>query len=392
MENIFNELNNTIDSLINLLASGKIEEFGIYCQKAQQEASRIKPALIQNFYSVEDENIQKLFIRNHHARLVSLNDDLFDAIKKRSKENQEKNHDLINKLKSIHLILDYLLTFIWDNFSAYCDNGQRISKKSQITFTREITRKLERLRLRENDPDYILYEKVRASVLHRLDTKQSRMTYGFKLYLDEFIQSIEIIRASNKEHSLSVTIKSVIIAYNFNSLPVIHYLASFFAEQLRPIESAKEKIDCLNQWLKTVNQVPLKPGYAFNIRREAVNCFLCNFILEEVRFYEKNLFLFSGFEYPIGMHGFTNTGFKIETELSVSQIACLIRLFVECEVVKTKNIRELINFLAINTHSKKRENISAESLRLKYYNIEESTREEVRKVLFRLLKKSSIPM
>ena len=387
-----NKFNNPIDFLMDLLSAGEMIESEQYCKQVQQGAEKLKPALIQYFYSIEDENIQKLFIRNLLARLVSLNDDLFDAIKKRSKENQEKDHNLINKLKSVYLILDDFLTSIWDNFSAYCDNGQRISKKSQITFTREITKKLEKLKLQESDPDYILYEKIRASVLHRLDAKQSRITYGFKIYLDEFIQAIEIIRASNKEHSLSVTIKSVIIAYNFNSLPVIHYLASFFVEQLQPIESAKEKIDCLNQWLKNVNQVPLKPGYVFNVRHEAVNCFLCNCILEEIRFYEKNLFLFSGFEYPIGMQGYTNTRFKIETELSVSQIACLIRLFVECEVVKTKNIRELINFLAVNTHSKKRENISAESLRLKYYNIEEGTREEVHKILFRLLKKSNLPL
>ena len=392
MENILNELNITIDSLMNLFPLGEVEEFEKYCQKVHQETLKIKPALTQYFYAIEDLNIQKLFIRNHHARLVSLNDNLFDSIEKSSKDNQEKDHDLIIQLKSVQQILDDLIAFIWDNFSSYCDNIQKISKKSQITFASEIIRKLEKLRLREDDPDYVLYEKVRVSIIHRLESIQPRITYELKFYIDDFVQAIEIIRASNQEHSLPVTLKNVIIAFNFNSLPVIHYFASFFVEQLGPIESAKDKIDFLNHWLKNVNQVPIKPGYAFNTKHEAVNIFLSNCILEEIRYYERTLLLFSGFEYPTGMRGFANTGYKIETELSVSQIACLARLFVDCQVVKTKNIRELLNFLSVYTQSKKRENISAESMRLKYYNIEEGTREEIHKILLKLLKKSSQPL
>lgn len=391
MKNVLNELSSIIDLLISLFPSGEINQLDKYCQKAQLEAIKIKPILIQQFYSIENETIQKLFIRNHFARLILLNDDLFNAVEKRSKENQERYHDLVNKTMPIQLVLDELLLFIWDNFTLYCDSRQRMSKKSQITFTWEVARKLETLKIPENDPDHNLNEKIKASVLLRLNIDQSRITYGLKLYLEEFIQAIETIRASNKEHSLAVTIKNVIIAFNFNSLPVIHYFASFFVDQLRPIESAKDKIDFLNQWLKNVNQVPIKPGYSFNPKHEAVNFFLSNCILEEIHFYEKALFLFSGFDYPVRMQGIANTGYKIETELSVGQIACLVRLFVDCQVVKTKNIRELLNFLSVYTQSKKRENISAESLRLKYYNIEEGTREEVHKILFRLLKRSSQP-
>ena len=119
--------------------------------------------------------------------------------------------------------------------------------------------------------------------------------------------------------------------------------------------------------------------------------YLNNWIQEEINFYEKNLFLFSG-AYPAGLHGRGKGGFKIETELPVTQIACFVRLFIDCGVFKKNNIREIISFLAEHIRSKKRENISAESFRLKYYNIEESTREEVQKVLFQMLEKSAHPL
>jgi hypothetical protein len=63
----------------------------------------------------------------------------------------------------------------------------------------------------------------------------------------------------------------------------------------------------------------------------------------------------------------------------------------DCGIFKKSNIREIISFLAEHIRSKKQENISAESFRLKYYNIEESTRESVRNLLFQMLEKSAHP-
>jgi len=261
--------------------------------------------------------------------------------------------------------------------------------KFYYSFIKKITEEFLRLSLPADDPDCILFEKVKASVQNRL-SKQG-ITYGLMAYLNELVLEIERVQLSNKEYSFSITLKDILIAYNFNSLRVVHYLNATITKEIKIIELAKEKIECLNRWLKEINQIPVKPACAFNDWHQSMSLFLCNWIREEILFYEKGLLLFSGV-YPGGMQSIANTGYKIETELSVNQLACFVRLFMECEIFKNTNIRELLNFLAEHTRSKKRENISAESLRLKYYNIEESTREEVRKVLFRLLKKSSIPM
>lgn len=94
----------------------------------------------------------------------------------------------------------------------------------------------------------------------------------------------------------------------------------------------------------------------------------------------------------MGIPGITDTGFKIETGLSVTQIACFVQLFMDCGVFKNTNVRELITFLAEHIRFKRQENLSAESLRLKYYKIEESTRGEVRKVLSQMLDKSDHPL
>ena len=384
-----NKSENQIDVLLNLISSGEILEAEQYWKQFQKGNEMLKYILFQQFYSFENEGIQQLYIRNIHARLIFLIDDLFKAAGKRMNEDSDQNKELINARKSVLFTLEDLLVFIGEDFAEYIDPEQKLPMKFHDSFIKKITDEFLRLSLPADDPDCVLFEKVKASVQNRL-SKQG-ITYGLMAYLNELVLEIERVLLSNGEHPFSITLKDILLAYNFNSLRVVHYLNSIIIKEVNMIESAKEKIECLNRWLKEINQVPVKPACAFNDWHQSLCLFLCNWIQEEILFYEKGLFLFSGV-YPSGMQSIVNTGYKIETELSVNQLACFVRLFMECEILKSTNVRELLNFFAEHIRSKKRENISAESMRLKYYNIEETTREEVRKILFRLLKKSSIPM
>lgn len=380
---------NHIDVLLNLIASGDILEAEQYCQQFQKVNEKLKSMLFQQFYSIDGEEIRQQFIRNIHARLIFLIDDLFKSAGKRLDEDSDQNKELINARKSVLLTLEDLLVFIGENFGESIVPEQKIPMKLRDSFIREKSEELLRLSLTADGPDRDLFETVKASVQNRLS--QPGITYGLIAYLNELVREIERVQASNREYSFSITLKDILVAYNFNSLRVVHYLNETILKEVKMIESAKDKIECLNRWLKEINQVPVKPDCAFNDWHQSMSLFLSNWIREEILFYEKGLLLFSGV-YPAGIQSVAHTGYKIETELSVNQLACFVRLFTECEILKNTNVRELLNFLAEHIRSKKRENISAESLRLKYYNIEESTREEVRKVLFRLLKKSSIPM
>lgn len=385
------QLNDPIGFLTNLFESAEVSGSEQGYRQILQSSEKLKPTLIHQFYSIEDESTQKAFIRNLHARLIWVNDNLTEAIYKNEKENPGKSKNLIEIQKSVLLILENLLIFIWDNFSSCCDDSQKIPVNSQRKFILEISEKFKELSLPESDPDHTLFEKVKAAVKNRFKKDQPGISYGLMTYLNDFVREIEKVRDSNREHAFSITLKEVLIAFNFNSLPVVHYLVSIILKDVEKIESVKDKIECLYLWQKLINQVPGNPVHAFTDKRDAVNHFLNNWTQEEIRFYEKTLLLFSGV-YLGTIPGIANTGFKIETDLSVSQIACVVRILMECDIFRNDNVREILNFLAEHIRSKKQENISAESLRLKYYNIEESTREQVRKILFRLLEKSNLPM
>lgn len=76
---------------------------------------------------------------------------------------------------------------------------------------------------------------------------------------------------------------------------------------------------------------------------------------------------------------------KINTSLSVAHLACLLRLLHEEKIFSHSNQTELLEFFASHFSTARQEQISSTSLRSKYYNIERSTSEAVKDVLFQLL-------
>jgi hypothetical protein len=67
--------------------------------------------------------------------------------------------------------------------------------------------------------------------------------------------------------------------------------------------------------------------------------------------------------------------------MSVSQFAYFIKTLTETGVIQNKNVSELIRFLAKFVKTKRSENISYESFRIKYYNAEDNTKGAVRNLL-----------
>ena len=70
---------------------------------------------------------------------------------------------------------------------------------------------------------------------------------------------------------------------------------------------------------------------------------------------------------------------KINTDMSVPQLAFMLKVFVETEIIKNKNERELIRHVASQI------TISSDSLRIKYYKPQESTMEDTKHLLIKML-------
>ena len=190
------------------------------------------------------------------------------------------------------------------------------------------------------------------------------------------------LSVSSEQKDRAKTLQENLYAINFNSIDFFNYCKKQIHDDIQNMDSQKDQIEKLYFHFKTANQKIIDTGVCFNRRQTSIKEHISHWILEEICFLEKRMVLLA---HPNTDQQLIDQNFKIVTELSVAQVACFIRLLVESGVIKNKNRKELITFYAVYTQSKKQENISPESFRMRFYNIEESARLEIRSTIIQLL-------
>lgn len=388
-ESMKNNLTTYIDLLKNAFDRKNTADAGLNEQAIRQETEKTSIDLTRTFYGIEDENKQRTFVRNVHSRLVRLSDHLYGTVQRNKTEPPPQSKALASAQQLILNTLQDLIDSIYKDYPALCNGNQKITAYSRPAVTGAIIENLEVLSLPATDPDHLLFEEVKTSVSRRF--KEPVITYGLSGYLQAFIREIILVREYNLKPLLQVTLTDLLISFNFNSVSLISLFISSIRNEASKIETETDKITFFNCWLKKIHQLPVSSDSAFDTRRESARDYLDKWLDGEASFLEKNLMLHSGIPHGSGLP-FSGDGSKFELNLSVQQIACLIWLFIECGVIKNGGKRDLSTFISEHFCSKKQENISPESLRVKSYSFDESTREKVRLLILTMLKRVSSPM
>ncbi|MGV8138551.1 MAG: hypothetical protein AB2L20_25395 [Mangrovibacterium sp.] len=383
-----NNLTQYVDLLKNVFSGINTADPELNEQTIRRETEKISSVLTRAFYSMEDEARQRAFVRNLHAQLVTLSDYFCETVQDDYPEPPPESKGLNPERQFILETLGDLTNSIREHYLPFCNENQKISDYSRPVITSEIIEKLESFSLPSTDPEYSLFEEVKTSV--RRCFEEPVITYGLISYLQAFIREIILVREHNRKPLVKITLTDLLISFNFNSASVISLFISTIREEALKIDTATDKINFFNHWMKRVSQSPVSRAGAFDTTRESACDYLCKWLSEEISFHEKSLMLNSGIPYRAGIPSSAN-GCKFELNLSVQQIACLIWLFTDSGVIKNGGKKELSVFVAEHFCSKKQENISPESLRVKSYSFDESTREKVRQLILSMLKKVSSP-
>jgi len=378
-----------VDLLKNVFSGNNPADPELNEQTIRRETEKISSILTRAFYGMENETRQKAFVRNLHAQLVTLSDYFCETGQNDHPEPPPESVDLNHERQFILETLGYLTDSIHERYFPLCNENQKISDYSRSVITSGIIEKLENLSLPATDPEHSLFEEVKTSVSRCFE--EPVITYRLISYLQAFTREIILVREHNQKRLVQITLTDLLISFNFNSVSIVSLFVSNIQDEASKIEKEINKITVFNHWMKRVSQSPVSPAGAFDITREPVCDYLHKWLNEEISFHEKSLMLSSAMSYATGISTAGN-GFKFELNLSVQQIACLIRLFTDCGVIKNGGKRDLSVFIAEHFCSKKQENISPESLRVKSYSFDEATREKVRLLILTMLERVSSPM
>lgn len=197
---------------------------------------------------------------------------------------------------------------------------------------------------------------------------------GFAYYTDEMASGCFTLRALRyyarfcSELHLSEDKDETLLDLNFNHL-------AYFTERQDRVRSAlsglgnPEKIGYLQQELSRLSARPV-PAFIYHPDWPPLSAMLCTWLREE-----------------LSRVPFAAPAQKLGLNLSVAQLACLLKLLYEEGTFATENFSDILRFFAAHFRSKRREHISYGSLSKESYSTGQVTAAVVRDKFDRMIKK-----
>ena len=374
---VINNLNS--GSSTSLLTKENLEQWqGIAI--AQQEI--IKKKLTCVAFALNREKRIRCYIQNHQSRLCYLIDSLINHYMQGTRKSVQDEEEFFKTVEVVFNVLADLMQFLSTQFTEYFNFDEKAT----------VSLKLEKFYLfKERITEIVRFDACQNSgllniCLHPINDflggrTESQITFRELIYYDTLLSEIETIAQTGRP--FDDTLKISLIYLNYNSYQFLRYLTSEIETALVQDEGHSAKVTRLSWYLKIYNQVTEKPDWYYKPKQPSIKTQINNWIIEEIDYLERTLQLSKA---SVGSTANqTPPEFKLHTELSVAQYGYFIRLLFESGVLKNQNQRDVLKFFSSNTRTRQVEIISPESLRTKFYNIEEGTREAVKEIVIRML-------
>lgn len=337
------------------------------------EFERIKRAFIHEVFAFQDERHLERYIQYHQQGVISLMDKSASTLN--FPHTDKTLFDVFQKQ------LEELLSFIERHFTKYFDQDAKAPEQYISRIQKEVRKSLNQLfdQLNKKNVEIKLIE-LCLHALHRITDKSppATITYRKLLYAKEIQKELLQIAASSETFSINDELRSLVYYLNYNATKAVVYHAHLIGKALKDVESIPEKIERLSFLRKEVNQAQCRPAVAYNPKAPSLKTLLNNYITEEIEYLEhlQNMNLA-----PAITQQKVAATFKIKMEVSVSQVAYLVKVFIAAALIQNGNLTELLKVCAKYITTKKAEAVSYDSLRAKFYNVETSTKESVKELL-----------
>lgn len=338
-------------------------------------------------FSERKQKTLDIYYRSHQVLLVQLADQAYIYLTPERPESIYKltnDESILNLYKDIMRIPEDLLDYIEQNFPEYFDKSYKVPEAKWRKQIPEIKRELSGIK--KGLVKQHIYEgliKIVTDAFEHFILPGQVISYQEISYIQKFQASLICFIKKNSVQNPEEMLCLLLMQLNFNSIRFFNYFIERLQERSRLWSSLPDKIEFFSQQLKIINQLPVEPGPAFKPELPAAREQTGGWICEELAFLEKkqrlNLL-------PVAMgESALNETTKVQTSLSVAQLALAVKLLIEAKVITNKNAAELMRMVAGSFKTDRQELISEESLRNKSYSFETSTVNRLKDVVIELL-------
>lgn len=380
-------------STLYILKNCKIEDltqenrFFLYCyQTLKNENDKIKKANKERIYNLNSKAKIEQYIHQKQYALENLAQNLIKEINPRNYKHLYQfsdNFDKTDCLKITYVFLEKLHRFIEKEYKNYLNVESHIPYRSIFLKEVEITKKINTIKstLLKSDINDQLLKLVYEPLLKigTLNIKEKLTYYDFN-YCSEFILEIHKLIENNKIAEEALI--DCLFYLNFNSLQFFKFLTDTILKDLESLENNVLKIDSLYRSLKCYNQKQRRNATKYRANLPSVQDQIINWIEEEIAYLNRSVNLETN-QFKTVPEKEVKT--KFLSALSVAQLSCFFGLLLETEIIKHKNQTDVLKFIAHNFKTSNTENISVDSLKAKYYNVESGTKKAIREKIIELL-------
>lgn len=360
-----------------------------YNDLLKEEVLRIKKTIKESVFGyTSSEDIEQYIHKQQHA-LVNFCFQLMKLL------DCEKHNDVykpainftdIDILNNVFISLEELLRFFEKNYLKYIDGNIQIPYRSALVKIYDITEKLESVKsnLLNSDISAILLKCIYVPFLKlSAITIEERISYKeliyFNTYLTAFYDDMQ-----NSEYSISESrIKEILYEVNFNSIDFFNLEIQSIQLKSNEHDSISDKIEYLYHCLKTVNQRHCKLHISFVPELSSLKQQLIFWIEEEICYLNKKIALNKS-EQKVNLFS-DEDKVKLQSGLTVAQLAFFFKLQADVGIISHKIQRDIFRHIAESYQTSKVIDISQDSIKNKFYNIDNTVVEVIKEKTIQIL-------
>ena len=345
-----------------------------------EEGHKVKMNIAAEALKLPDGAHIKVYIQNYQHQLISLANQLYsyNNYNKVVINFPTKEPITLHNLQSIaYETIEDLIDYLKISFDNYFLFEEKPPRRKILIAVLQFTESINNLQALSNEPNVYLNAVVKtASDLIHCPEKITFHKIDFLLSLAE---SIINFPHQAYEKDLTLFIKYHFLHLNFNCVHVKLLFTDEYSGVLMNLKSVNEKLEKISWYLKRITQAQVQSEMTYEPKERALKEHISHWLIEELSFLEKNNIIAKLQEEA------PDPNAKVMFNMSVAQLGCFLKFLVDAEVIKSANYTELVKLVARGSRTKGTGNISAESLRIKFYDIEESTKDDIKAMIINLL-------
>jgi hypothetical protein len=371
---ILDELN-----LETLNYKASTEQLNNWISVSQSQKQTVQKKIICTVFALNSEKKARIYIQNHQLRISTLINNITICL---SDSKTEKNTKLFQAITSIRDNLIEILDFISMQYRNYFDFNAETTIEFRQRSAALFQKRIEGIFQKDISKYSSLIDIALKPVFEFVKNETSDIvSYQTINYYDILLSEIE--KVCFNPVPLGKCLKFSMICINYNSFRFFAYLTKEIKSDLNYAKTHGTQIELLSKYLKKYNQIHDYSDLALHPKQKSIKEQISVWIIEEIELREK-IHCSCPIEVP-KLNFSKDSDFKFLTEMSVAQLGYFLKIAFEVGVIKNPNQRDVINFIANHTKTKQTDTISQESLRTRFYNIEDSTREAVKDYIIKML-------